>query len=117
MWIENLDFVDVYVTNLDAHLKSYALGLLARLALGACLNLNGANLVIQVHQVGGKIVQDLSIVKLAWTVPRRCRFYAIIIVCGRAVIFFDAVLAAGSADTKNDMCTDVLITEKFYWSE
>ena len=60
-----LDFIDVDVTNLDAHLKSYALGLLARLALGACLNLKGVNLVVKVHQVGG-----------------------IIIVCGRAVIFF-----------------------------
>ena len=62
--LKNLLLVDVDVTNLDAHLKSYALRLLARLALGACLNLKGVNLVIQVHQVGGKIVQDLSIVKL-----------------------------------------------------
>ena len=52
MNLKNLLLVDVDVTNLDAHLKSYALGLLARLALGACLNLNGANLVVQVHQVG-----------------------------------------------------------------
>ena len=86
--LKNLLLVDVYVTNLNAHLEGDALSLLARLALGASLNLNGANLVVQVHQVGGKIVQDLSIVKLALTVPRRCRFYAIIIVCGRAVIFF-----------------------------
>ena len=63
--LKNLLLVDVDVTNLDAHLKSYALSLLARLALGACLNLKGVDFVVQVHQVGGKIVQDLSIVKLA----------------------------------------------------
>ena len=57
--------IDVDITHLDAHLKGDALRLVARLALGACLNLKGVNLVVQVHQVGG-----------------------IIIVCGRAVIFF-----------------------------
>lgn len=91
MLVSSSSLIDVDITHLDAHLKGDALGLLACLAIGACLNLKGVNLIVKVHQIG-----------------------RIIIGCGRAAIFFSAPSAALLAEKKNDMLTDVVMMDEFF---